>query len=295
MEYELLRFFVTNPGRVWSREQLLSRVWGYDYFGGARTVDVHVRRLRAKLGEDTRLVDHHGALGRLPVWLTHHGGLRRVSVLIVGVLVTACAHGARVEPPRYDPEAPEIVSPSTVLVGEGYRFVIGVDGKCLSYRIEAAGLQPRGGIVCPQGPDDQTSGPRQVDRNSRSSSDAFLVVYFDGCVRAPAVVDAAFFGGDSTTTSICDDRMPAVVFGRIYDPVAYGCIVAPRSRARFVKPNVDGVFAELDTWGQDGFNLGFRSTGYLDGSEPVDQPFASGLAACEAIAPWLDRGADTGA
>ena len=52
MEYELLRFFVTNPGRVWSREQLLSKVWGYDYFGGARTVDVHVRRLRAKLGEE---------------------------------------------------------------------------------------------------------------------------------------------------------------------------------------------------------------------------------------------------
>lgn len=52
MEYELLRFFVTNQGRVWSREQLLSRVWGYDYFGGARTVDVHVRRLRAKLGEE---------------------------------------------------------------------------------------------------------------------------------------------------------------------------------------------------------------------------------------------------
>lgn len=52
MEYELLRFFVENPGRVWSREQLLSKVWGYDYFGGSRTVDVHVRRLRAKLGEE---------------------------------------------------------------------------------------------------------------------------------------------------------------------------------------------------------------------------------------------------
>ena len=52
MEYELLRFFMSHPGRVWSREQLLSRVWGYDYFGGARTVDVHVRRLRAKLGEE---------------------------------------------------------------------------------------------------------------------------------------------------------------------------------------------------------------------------------------------------
>ena len=52
MEYELLRFFVENPGRVWSREQLLAKVWGYDYFGGSRTVDVHVRRLRAKLNEE---------------------------------------------------------------------------------------------------------------------------------------------------------------------------------------------------------------------------------------------------
>ncbi len=52
MEYELLRFFVAQRGRVWTREQLLSKVWGYDYFGGARTVDVHVRRLRAKLGEE---------------------------------------------------------------------------------------------------------------------------------------------------------------------------------------------------------------------------------------------------
>jgi DNA-binding response OmpR family regulator len=51
MEYELLRFFASHAARAWSREQLLSRVWGYDYFGGARTVDVHVRRLRAKLGE----------------------------------------------------------------------------------------------------------------------------------------------------------------------------------------------------------------------------------------------------
>ena len=50
MEYELLRFLVTHPGRAFSRESLLSAVWGYDYFGGARTVDVHVRRVRAKLG-----------------------------------------------------------------------------------------------------------------------------------------------------------------------------------------------------------------------------------------------------
>ncbi|HEX5265166.1 MAG TPA: response regulator transcription factor [Acidimicrobiales bacterium] len=52
MEYELLRFLATHPGRVFTRETLLSRVWGYEYYGGARTVDVHVRRLRAKLGEE---------------------------------------------------------------------------------------------------------------------------------------------------------------------------------------------------------------------------------------------------
>jgi DNA-binding response OmpR family regulator len=51
MEYQLLKFFVVNQENVWSREQLLEKVWGYDYFGGARTVDVHVRRLRAKLGD----------------------------------------------------------------------------------------------------------------------------------------------------------------------------------------------------------------------------------------------------
>jgi DNA-binding response OmpR family regulator len=52
MEYELLKFLVTHPGRVFTREALLSRVWGYDYYGGARTVDVHVRRVRAKLGAE---------------------------------------------------------------------------------------------------------------------------------------------------------------------------------------------------------------------------------------------------
>ena len=52
MEYELLKFLAQNPGRVFTREMLLSRVWGYEYYGGARTVDVHVRRLRAKLGEE---------------------------------------------------------------------------------------------------------------------------------------------------------------------------------------------------------------------------------------------------
>jgi DNA-binding response OmpR family regulator len=52
MEYELLKFLVTHPRRAFSREALLSAVWGYDYYGGARTVDVHVRRVRAKLGSE---------------------------------------------------------------------------------------------------------------------------------------------------------------------------------------------------------------------------------------------------
>lgn len=52
MEYELLKFLAQNAGKVFTREMLLSRVWGYEYYGGARTVDVHVRRLRAKLGEE---------------------------------------------------------------------------------------------------------------------------------------------------------------------------------------------------------------------------------------------------
>ncbi|HYN30418.1 MAG TPA: response regulator transcription factor [Dermatophilaceae bacterium] len=51
-EFELLKYLAQHPGRVFTRAQLLQEVWGYDYFGGTRTVDVHVRRLRAKLGTD---------------------------------------------------------------------------------------------------------------------------------------------------------------------------------------------------------------------------------------------------
>jgi DNA-binding response OmpR family regulator len=51
-EFELLKYLAQHPGRVFSRQQLLQEVWGYDYFGGTRTVDVHVRRLRAKLGAE---------------------------------------------------------------------------------------------------------------------------------------------------------------------------------------------------------------------------------------------------
>jgi DNA-binding response OmpR family regulator len=57
-EFELLKFLAQHPGRVFTRAQLLQEVWGYDYFGGTRTVDVHVRRLRAKLGSD-----HESAIG----------------------------------------------------------------------------------------------------------------------------------------------------------------------------------------------------------------------------------------
>ena len=50
-EYELLKLFVTNPGRAFSRDELLEKVWGYEYYGDTRTVDVHIRHLRAKLTE----------------------------------------------------------------------------------------------------------------------------------------------------------------------------------------------------------------------------------------------------
>lgn len=52
LEYALLTFLVTHPGRTYSRDALLRRVWGFDYYGGSRTVDVHVRRVRAKLGPE---------------------------------------------------------------------------------------------------------------------------------------------------------------------------------------------------------------------------------------------------
>ncbi|QCX77508.1 Alkaline phosphatase synthesis transcriptional regulatory protein PhoP [Streptomyces sp. YIM 121038] len=57
-EFELIKYLAQHPGRVFTRAQLLQEVWGYDYFGGTRTVDVHVRRLRAKLG-----VEHESLIG----------------------------------------------------------------------------------------------------------------------------------------------------------------------------------------------------------------------------------------
>ena len=72
-EFELLKYLAQHPGRVFTRDQLLHEVWGYDYYGGTRTVDVHVRRLRAKLGADheqligtVRNVGYRFMLTRLP-------------------------------------------------------------------------------------------------------------------------------------------------------------------------------------------------------------------------------------
>ena len=54
-EYELLKLLVTNPGRAFSRDELLERIWGYEYYGDTRTVDVHIRHLRAKLKDDENI------------------------------------------------------------------------------------------------------------------------------------------------------------------------------------------------------------------------------------------------
>lgn len=51
-EYELLHFFMANPGQIFSREQLLNRIWGYDFEGTTRTVDTHIKTLRQKLGDE---------------------------------------------------------------------------------------------------------------------------------------------------------------------------------------------------------------------------------------------------
>ena len=55
-EFELLKYLAQHPGRVFTRQQLVQEVWGYDYFGGTRTVDVHIRRLRAKLGPENEVL-----------------------------------------------------------------------------------------------------------------------------------------------------------------------------------------------------------------------------------------------
>ena len=75
-EFELLKHLAQHPGRVFSRAQLLQEVWGYDYYGGTRTVDVHVRRLRAKLG-----AEHEALIGTV-----RHVGYKFVSPPLPAVL-----------------------------------------------------------------------------------------------------------------------------------------------------------------------------------------------------------------
>lgn len=63
MEYQLLRFLASTPSRVHTRQAILHHVWGYDYYGGVRTVDVHVRRLRVKLGEHASMIETVRSVG----------------------------------------------------------------------------------------------------------------------------------------------------------------------------------------------------------------------------------------
>ncbi len=79
-EFELLKFLAQHPGRVFTRAQLLQEVWGYDYYGGTRTVDVHVRRLRAKLG-----AEHEQLIGTV----------RHVGYKFVAPPAASQSHGAR--------------------------------------------------------------------------------------------------------------------------------------------------------------------------------------------------------
>jgi DNA-binding response OmpR family regulator len=75
-EFELLKYLAQHPGRVFTRAQLLQEVWGYDYYGGTRTVDVHVRRLRAKLGPE-----HEALIGTV-----RHVGYKFVTPPLAAVL-----------------------------------------------------------------------------------------------------------------------------------------------------------------------------------------------------------------
>ena len=74
-EFELLKYLAQHPGRVFTRAQLLQEVWGYDYYGGTRTVDVHVRRLRAKLG-----AEHEALIGTV-----RHVGYKFVTPPLAGL------------------------------------------------------------------------------------------------------------------------------------------------------------------------------------------------------------------
>jgi DNA-binding response OmpR family regulator len=90
-EFELLKYLAQHPGRVFSRAQLLQEIWGYDYFGGTRTVDVHVRRLRAKLG-----TEHEALIGTV----------RNVGYKLDQQVADAAAAAARVQAENADAATP---------------------------------------------------------------------------------------------------------------------------------------------------------------------------------------------
>jgi DNA-binding response OmpR family regulator len=103
-EFELLKFLAQHPGRVFTRAQLLQEVWGYDYFGGTRTVDVHVRRLRAKLGAENEALI---------------GTVRNVGYRFVPV------KGAAASP---DSTGRESASQERAGAGDGANDAVGLDG-----------------------------------------------------------------------------------------------------------------------------------------------------------------------
>ncbi|RKY04561.1 hypothetical protein DRP77_03510 [Candidatus Poribacteria bacterium] len=76
-EYELLKFLATHPERVFTREFLLSEIWGYDYFGGTRTVDVHIGRLRSKLDMERPIIKTVRGVGYMLTLEEDEGGSRR--------------------------------------------------------------------------------------------------------------------------------------------------------------------------------------------------------------------------
>ena len=101
-EFELLKYLAQHPGRVFTRAQLLQEVWGYDYYGGTRTVDVHVRRLRAKLGPE-----HESLIGTV-----RHVGYKFVAQPAAGLLAEAADALASL-PLQVDGNGPaEIVLPA---------------------------------------------------------------------------------------------------------------------------------------------------------------------------------------
>jgi DNA-binding response OmpR family regulator len=106
-EFELLKFLAQHPGRVFTRAQLLQEVWGYDYFGGTRTVDVHVRRLRAKLGAENEAL----------IGTVRNVGYRFVPVKAAGPGAEALIDGPAADESASAPAADGAVSAGGELVG----------------------------------------------------------------------------------------------------------------------------------------------------------------------------------